>query len=504
MAYTGRTLKTKLYDVYTKDEADLNIQTNSTPTAVADKDSTSTGYFDLPSGTTAQRPSSPNTGYIRFNTTINLSEYWDGTIWKPVDAPPSLVSISPTYILNTDSSFDITINGQGFSSGATVKAVGQNNTAVTASSVSVVSQSQVVATFDGTQFSDAQEDYDIVVTNQSGLSGTLDDILQVNVSPVWATASGNVGTVIAGNSFSTTVSATDADGDSVAIALDSGALPVGLSVSSGGLISGTESGSDTYASGGVTKSFVLSASDSVNTPVTRSFNIIKKWNDGSTSSQAAASASAIKSLTGTTTMGNYWINLNGTPRLVWCDMSTDGGGWMALWMTPSGGTSSTYRLATDRNDGASSEFENYSLDYGQRSGVRAACSSTQSLVKTNGGWMRFNVYIWNSTTHSSGNYHFHQNCSIVTSNGTSDTSATVAIVNYNNSTGGDFGVAAATNGLDHHSATYYELNSGCSNEYLYQYGMGYKVNTGLSGWSGATAGCTNDNSNDLSLALYMR
>lgn len=43
---------------------------------------TSTGGFDIPSGTTAQRPSSPDSGYMRFNTTINAIEVYDGTSWR--------------------------------------------------------------------------------------------------------------------------------------------------------------------------------------------------------------------------------------------------------------------------------------------------------------------------------------------------------------------------------------------------------------------------------------
>jgi len=46
-----------------------------------DSDTSSTGYFDLPSGTTAQRPSSPNTGYVRYNTTEGAYEVYDGLVW---------------------------------------------------------------------------------------------------------------------------------------------------------------------------------------------------------------------------------------------------------------------------------------------------------------------------------------------------------------------------------------------------------------------------------------
>jgi hypothetical protein len=47
-------------------------------------DNTSTGYFDLPSGTTAQRPGSPNSGMIRFNTDLVQFEGHTGTGWSAV------------------------------------------------------------------------------------------------------------------------------------------------------------------------------------------------------------------------------------------------------------------------------------------------------------------------------------------------------------------------------------------------------------------------------------
>ena len=45
----------------------------------------------LPSGTTAQRPTSPSTGEWRYNTTTNLVEFWDGGEWTELqseDLPP--------------------------------------------------------------------------------------------------------------------------------------------------------------------------------------------------------------------------------------------------------------------------------------------------------------------------------------------------------------------------------------------------------------------------------
>ena len=43
-----------------------------------------TGAYQLPKGTTAQRPGSPAVGYMRFNTSDNLVEYWNGTEWLQI------------------------------------------------------------------------------------------------------------------------------------------------------------------------------------------------------------------------------------------------------------------------------------------------------------------------------------------------------------------------------------------------------------------------------------
>ncbi len=40
-------------------------------------------YFQLPVGTTAQRPADPEPGYLRFNSTLSDAEYWNGTAWRP-------------------------------------------------------------------------------------------------------------------------------------------------------------------------------------------------------------------------------------------------------------------------------------------------------------------------------------------------------------------------------------------------------------------------------------
>jgi hypothetical protein len=76
-----------------KSAFDLATTANTTANAALPKaggtisgniDNTSTGYFDLPSGTTAQRPGTPNSGMIRFNTDLVQFEGHTGTAWSAV------------------------------------------------------------------------------------------------------------------------------------------------------------------------------------------------------------------------------------------------------------------------------------------------------------------------------------------------------------------------------------------------------------------------------------
>jgi len=53
----------------------------STPTFTGDVTCTSTGYIQIPSGTTAQRPASPAVGEIRYNTTLTQFEGYANSAW---------------------------------------------------------------------------------------------------------------------------------------------------------------------------------------------------------------------------------------------------------------------------------------------------------------------------------------------------------------------------------------------------------------------------------------
>jgi len=52
-----------------------------------------TGALTMPSGTTLQRPGSPTVGMVRYNTTLNYLETWNGTAWVAVGEQSSQYSI---------------------------------------------------------------------------------------------------------------------------------------------------------------------------------------------------------------------------------------------------------------------------------------------------------------------------------------------------------------------------------------------------------------------------
>ena len=129
----------------------------------------------------------------------------------------------------------------------------------------------------------------------------------------------------------------------------------------------------------------------------RWFNPLPK--DGSTAAQAAVSAAAIKTLTGTTTDGVYWIDLPTVgPTQIYCLMnsSAGGGGWM-MAMKATRGTTFNYSAnywntvntlnptAYNRNDG-DAKFD--TMNYFAATNIMALWPD----ITTNGGGLGSNPY----------------------------------------------------------------------------------------------------------------
>jgi len=177
---------------------------------------------------------------------------------------PTITSIAPQTVDNTAS--NIVITGTNFVITPTVEIHSTTGAVILANTVTRDSATQLTINVtlpdDGTYF--------IRVENPDGgavRSSTA--LLTVSDAPTWTTASGSLGSVAQGSAFSATVVATS--DSAITYSVQSGALPSGLSLNtSTGVISGTESGSDT---GETVYNFTLRATDAESQTADRAFSI---------------------------------------------------------------------------------------------------------------------------------------------------------------------------------------------------------------------------------------
>ena len=83
--------------------------------AISDQSNSSTGYLALPVGTTAQRPGSANTGYIRVNSSLNAIEAYANNAWQIVSS--YVTPYAPTIGTATAASSSATANNAYLFSG---------------------------------------------------------------------------------------------------------------------------------------------------------------------------------------------------------------------------------------------------------------------------------------------------------------------------------------------------------------------------------------------------
>jgi hypothetical protein len=242
---------------------------------------TGTKGIVAPKGTTGQRVGSES-GELRFNSTTNLLEYYTGTEWKSIDAPPTITNFSvngggnvtSTFFTPDSSILTVAINGSLFDvTGGTVLFVGTGGGDVSPITTTRTSSNLFTITVNSNSFSNTFEPYDLKVTNGSGLSATLENCINSDAAPAFVTASGNIGSVWNGRVISGSTlncSATDADGDTITYSITSGSLPgTGLSLSSStGYITGTLGSNPTQQD----YTFTVSAATTSQT-TTRSFTL---------------------------------------------------------------------------------------------------------------------------------------------------------------------------------------------------------------------------------------
>ena len=235
----------------------------------------------LPADVSANRPPG-QVGYIRFNTTINLIEFWDvdSNSWVPLDIPPEILSISPTTV--TQSNFPITINGYNFSSGCIVRFIDTNTNIFLSPSVTFVNSNQIIALTPSPALTTVGQPFSVRVTNPSGRFATLSGALNTGSGPIFINSAGSIGNIYTGVSSELqsytnsllSVKASDPDLDIITYSY-TGSLPPGLSLDSSGNINGVYNGvfnSPSASPTSTTYSFTVSAITQ-NATSTRTFTI---------------------------------------------------------------------------------------------------------------------------------------------------------------------------------------------------------------------------------------
>ncbi len=253
-----------------------------TPTAVSDQENTSKGAFDIPSGTTAERPVAPTGGMIRYNATIGKNEVYDSDGWTYIAVAPTISSVSPTNF-NGESGTSFTITGTFFDLSALVHFITSGGITYAAGSTTRVSSTQLIATTPK-DFTVAEEPLSVKVTNGTNLNATYPAAIDCGGLPAWNTASGSLGTTVETTAINYTVNATDPDsGATITYSLVSGSLPPGASLNtSTGAITGTAAST----ASSTTYTFTLAATDNAGNSTQRTFSITVQpatvtWNTAS-------------------------------------------------------------------------------------------------------------------------------------------------------------------------------------------------------------------------------
>lgn len=241
-------------------------------------------YLHLPVGPSNERPTNISNGGIRFNTSLNLIEFYNGT-WIGIDSPPILLSIYPSTI--TQSNIDISLNGLDFKNNSTVRFEGQDGTSYSNNIVTFISNSLLLVKSPTPALPVNNGPYSITILNPSGLFSTLPNILNVGTSPSFITPVGSIGTIYnidldVYQNILLPVTATDDDGDDISYNITSGSLPPDLSLNeSSGAITGTLNSvvSDTTFAFTVTAITANASSTSnfsitVKAPITQQFTYI--------------------------------------------------------------------------------------------------------------------------------------------------------------------------------------------------------------------------------------
>ena len=171
--------------------------------------SNSVSAIQIPADTSANRPAG-QAGYIRYNTNINLIEYWNAATnsWVSIsEQPPSITSISPSWI-GEDQSNNFTVTGNNFNSNSVISFIGNINSVEYPAASTTYSSSTQLTTINSVAMTDVSANtafyVKVVNTNTSFNFTTSTAILSHNLGPYWISPAANasVGTGIESQVYS--------------------------------------------------------------------------------------------------------------------------------------------------------------------------------------------------------------------------------------------------------------------------------------------------------------
>jgi hypothetical protein len=229
--------------------------------------SAGTGGLALPSGTTAQRPSSAQAGTIRNNTTLGFPEWYSATSnnWEGFSGSKitNIQVTNSSYTVLDDTAVDsaggyIKITGTGFTNGCQV-VIGN----IVATSVSFVSSTEVRCQVPA----QTAGSYTVYLTNSDGSVAIRVNGLNYSGVPAWSTTSPLPQQV---KNTSINLQLSSSSNSTVTYSLQAGStLPSGITLSSSGLLSGTTPN----VANETIYNFTILATDQENQDTARAFQI---------------------------------------------------------------------------------------------------------------------------------------------------------------------------------------------------------------------------------------